>query len=482
MALQRRVILRAAHAAGLLCGRLKDRQAHLLTDHVIAPHQLLQLFLCHVQLFAGFKVDGVDDAVGVDVLPVYMGADQHLAAVEVFRQPPRGFVGLSGIDLCTLRKALHHVVEHHAAVLVVEQLGVQEIIVDVWNDKIFYQEKEFPAGFMAMSILNIPEEDLPEMIQAGGASTFLFPVVVQGSDEEAAAVFPQLRERILYLTELLWKYPPFCYNDYEKEMRRINILFDERNLLQIRTPDSEFQTEFLRFCVGIIRIPIAMYHFYAAGRFFELDYLRRLKKRNETHFAVAAHDCFNSEQFWDEMQSLQSLDMEPFTVYPELSSTYVFARSPKNEKEMVFVERVIFPRLIDFYTYDLMNGLHHGHAPSQCQGCGKYFLTTNGHIPKYCDGVAPQDNRYTCRQYGAMMHQKEQNKQHPVYRLFNTRTGTIRKHHQRGKISDDLRREALYLAESYRDKALMDNDYAADGYARDMELEHIYAEAEKRLK
>ena len=242
-------------------------------------------------------------------------------------------------------------------------LGVQQnndftqFTMDVWNDKIFYQEKEFPAGFMAMSILNIPEEDLPELIQAGGAPTFLFPVVAQGSDEEAAAVFPQLRERILYLTELLWKYPPFCYNDYEKEMR-----------------------------------------------------------------------------------------------------------------------------LTDFYTYDLMNGLHHGHAPSQCQGCGRYFLTTNGHIPKYCDGVAPQDNRYTCRQYGAMMHQKEQNKQHPVYRLFNTRTDTIRKHHQRGKISDDLRREALYLAGSYRDKALMDNDYAADGYARDMELEHIYAEAEKRLK
>ena len=38
------------------------------------------------------------------------------------------------------------------------------------------------------------------------------------------------------------------------------------------------------------------------------------------------------------------------------------------------------------------------------------------------------------------------------------------------------------MAERYRDKALMDNDYAADGYAWDMELEHIYAEAEKRLK
>ena len=140
-----------------------------------------------------------------------------------------------------------------------------QFTMDVWNDKIFYQEKEFPAGFMAMSILNIPEEELPELIQAGGAPTFLFPVVVQGSDEEAAAVFPQLRERILYLTELLWKYPPFCYNDYEKEMRRINILFDESALPKIRTPDSEFQTEFLRFCVGIIRIPIAMYHLYGGA-------------------------------------------------------------------------------------------------------------------------------------------------------------------------------------------------------------------------
>ena len=51
-------------------------------------------------------------------------------------------------------------------------LGIQQnndftqFTMDVWNDKIFYQEQEFPAGFMAMSILNIPEEKLPELIQA----------------------------------------------------------------------------------------------------------------------------------------------------------------------------------------------------------------------------------------------------------------------------------------------------------------------------
>ena len=120
MALQSRVVFRAAHAAGLLRWHVKDRQTHLQTDRIVAPHQFLDLLFRHVQLFAGFKVDGVDDAVGVDVLAVYMGADQHLTAVEVFRQPPRGFVSLPWLDSRAFWKALHHVVEQHPAILGIE--------------------------------------------------------------------------------------------------------------------------------------------------------------------------------------------------------------------------------------------------------------------------------------------------------------------------------------------------------------------------
>ena len=45
---------------------------------------------------------------------------------------------------------------------------------------------------MAASVLNIPEDDLKELIQAGGAPTFLFPTVIQGSDAEASQVLPEL--------------------------------------------------------------------------------------------------------------------------------------------------------------------------------------------------------------------------------------------------------------------------------------------------
>ena len=114
--------------------------------------QFLELLLCDMQFPSGIKVDRVDEKVRMDVLPVYVGADQHLAAVEVFRQPPRGFVGLPGIDRRALRKALHHVVEHHAAVLVVEQLGIQEVVIDALGLTVDAADERpvLPCGFLLL--------------------------------------------------------------------------------------------------------------------------------------------------------------------------------------------------------------------------------------------------------------------------------------------------------------------------------------------
>ena len=66
-------------------------------------------------------------------------------------------------------------------------------------------------------------------------------------------------------------------------------------------------------------------------------------------------------------------DVEPFTITPDLRSSYVFARHPKQEKETVFVNRYFFDHAISFYIFDLMNGLQHGHAPSRCCGAEHTF-------------------------------------------------------------------------------------------------------------
>lgn len=355
------------------------------------------------------------------------------------------------------------------------------LTVDVWQDKIFYNEQEYPAGYFAAAILNISAEELVDLMEAAGVILKHHSEIVSGDRQKLLDLLPTLKAEVVHLAELLWQYPPFCFHAREQEKHMIEVMLSPETINDLVKDNSPGRDFFLRYLDAIVRIPIAIYHFTAAGHYFEGSYLCRLNKHSETFFAMAAHDCFHSEEFWQIMNILEAPEIEAFSITPELRSAYVFARHPTQEKETVFVNRFFFDSTINFYTYDLMNGLHHGHAPRQCLGCGKYFLTTNGHKPKYCDGIAPQDPRMTCRQYGAMMRQKEQNKQHPIYRLFTTRTNTIRKHHQRGKISDELRREALRLAEYQRDKALLDNRYAADGYERDMKLEHIYAECKKHL-
>ena len=50
---------------------------------------------------------------------------------------------------------------------------------------------------------------------------------------------------------------PFTSVHLEKELHRIDILFDDSILSKIRTPNSEFQQEFLLFCAAITRISMA---------------------------------------------------------------------------------------------------------------------------------------------------------------------------------------------------------------------------------
>ena len=101
---------------------LKFRQSQFFTDLVVANAQLLNLLVRYMNLFSGLEIHAVDDAVRVDVFTVGVRADQHLATFKISCQPPSCFVRRARVNVRTLRETLHHVVEHHAAVFVVQQL------------------------------------------------------------------------------------------------------------------------------------------------------------------------------------------------------------------------------------------------------------------------------------------------------------------------------------------------------------------------
>lgn len=124
------VVLRAGHGLALFfLLRLKHGQTKLHADRVAALAQLCQFRLTDMQFLPILEADAIDEKMGVDVVAVHVGADQHLASPEILRQFQRGGVGSRWVNFLTCREGLHHVVEHRASILVVEQFGAEEIII-----------------------------------------------------------------------------------------------------------------------------------------------------------------------------------------------------------------------------------------------------------------------------------------------------------------------------------------------------------------
>ena len=354
---------------------------------------------------------------------------------------------------------------------------------DVRKGRVFFNEQSFPAGHFAAAAMDTSDADMIELFKADRRTYDLMVKWCECDTDDDKSLHAEIWDAGLALIDQLWKIPPYSYMDRSLEEDALRQMLAEDAEVDITLPGSKAYYFFTRYMSTLCSIPYGIYHFNMAGWYLAENYLCRLKKRDEDHFVAAVHDCFNSEEFKKYMTEKEGLPVERFSLLPSIDSSYVFARNPDPKKrEMVFVSRLFFYRIVDFYTYDLLNGMTRGNAPSRCQNCGKYFLTTTAHTPRYCDGIAPQDDSYTCRQYGALRNQKDKNENHPVYQLFKTRTNTIRKNHERGKISDELRAAALEAAENHRDYALMHSDYAAAGYERDMALEAIYKEAHEALE
>lgn len=356
------------------------------------------------------------------------------------------------------------------------------LLLDTWDDRVFMEGTSFPAGYFATAIMNISDDALKQMLDCYEPLTLFAGLILENKIQRVKEFVPQAKAAALKLIDLLWQQEPFLHMDKAAELRQIDTLFSEKAMDDIAGKVPSLREYVLNYVRALAGTPWGIFSFVCAARYFENGYIRRVKSRCETAFALAAVDCFNSDDFMNDLREVQERSVQPFSVSPHVRSTYVFARNPKKEKELVFVNRSIFEHIVDFYAYDLFNGMHHGHAPCRCRHCKKYFLTENKHRVIYCNGISPEDPRYTCRQKGAAIHQKEEDKNHPIKRIYRTRTNTIRKHWERGKITEAFKKAALQLAEEHKDDALFDNNYAATQYAADMTQERLYEEVRRRLK
>lgn len=172
-------------------------------------------------------------------------------------------------------------------------LGIEQnnhllsLTLDVWQDQIFFNDSAFPAGYFAADILNVSDETMRELLTHGGEISFQVEALANAGHEEFIKLLPETRTSMEKLLDALWKCPPYNLLDQGKELHALDVLFDPGLVDELLKPESPVRQFFFRYLTAGFSIPLGIFHFAAAGWYFEAGYLHRLKKRTETHFAIA---------------------------------------------------------------------------------------------------------------------------------------------------------------------------------------------------
>lgn len=119
----------------------------------------------------------------------------------------------------------------------------------------------------------------------------------------------------------------------------------------------------------------------------------------------------------------------------------------------VFGEELTFNELASFLYTDFYKGMAAGNVPRRCHNCRHFFLTVGGHDTVYCNRIAPDETKRTCRQVGA--HRKEKRKnQAPILKEYSRAYNRLKGRKSRGAISTDKWNRQVTMIQDWRDAAL----------------------------
>lgn len=216
-----------------------------------------------------------------------------------------------------------------------------------------------------------------------------------------------------------------------------------------------------------IQQTITMYHSISDDMRFCFDSLRKFI------------DSLEEAERYDEAHLLPlALDVFGHKAFP-LETEYISIRKTKRSELMV-ARKLTFGSYAGFLLTDFFEGLHHGHYPKRCEICGKYFLMQSARHQRYCggwSGVVEEGRRLSCRQYAVRISKKELADADPRKVLYNRRCSCIRSEQSRGTITAEFAATAKALAKRCLNKAIMDPNYAASQFEKDLQRDKLYADA-----
>ena len=102
------------------------------------------------------------------------------------------------------------------------------ITLDVWQDKVYYLGKEYPAGYFAAGVLNASDDLIVNTVREGEFLMNAYQLARIGGREELFELLPMLWDAVKKLLEALREVPPFSLWDMEEELRKMEEMSPSR--------------------------------------------------------------------------------------------------------------------------------------------------------------------------------------------------------------------------------------------------------------
>ena len=289
------------------------------------------------------------------------------------------------------------------AVKIVEDSAV--LTLDFWDKETIYNGQVFPVGTLACDALNIPGEVVSHMEKLCEKLNGFMKTFDSGKGDPA--LLPEAKFSAMKLLELMAKYKPFSYinmaafRDLVKRCFTPNAVKSANALIQAQKNSKLSDQIADKYLDGarLSRLLPTLAHFGFSLKAYQetmLPFAQRLhdsEDRARADYARIFDSYFPKEPTFEDAGGWMSMT--------NVTMQYLTMEHPGGDLP-VLVTRSHYVSFVGMLRGDFFEALRAGHGVRRCFHCNQWFLTTNAHSVKYCDGLAPGDPKgRTCRAVGA---------------------------------------------------------------------------------
>ena len=327
---------------------------------------------------------------------------------------------------------------------------VHEFTVDFTGEFIIAGEKRFPLGHFTTEILNLPVETATELWKISDEFKTVFAEKFMQTKENPA-LLSEIQESLNRVFDIIFEIPLYRELDFDRDFTKRFMLHhrdaEPENWEQIYAAQPNYNSTIFFDLIG--RVTDIGRSILGFKQYVELicnDYFEPLTSRSPKSYAEALGKFNSDSNMLNSFSGMMLFGLSPW-------SKVMFEHLPVEAADGGFVlaERTVFEHYGDFLRTDFFRAVKSGNAPRCCHHCGKYFLLTAGYNICYCNNIAPDQAKRTCRQIGTHRKRSGHVGRTPIQAAYEKAYTRLKTRKSRGKISVSEWNTAVAKAQDIKD-------------------------------